>query len=105
MPCFVRPPVTRNSKAFAVATITAFISGFTNAPIVRVVWAKYPFDMLGALPNRGEQVTIEHDAIMEGLRIRDARATMRAMQRHLESGHRLFKANYGLWAGREPRRP
>jgi len=72
---------------------------------VRVVWAKYPFDMLGALPNRGEQVTIEHDAITEGLRKRDARATMRAMQRHLESGHRLFKANYGLWAGREPRRP
>lgn len=70
---------------------------------VRVVWAKYPFDMLGALPNRGEQVTSEHDAIMEGLRMRDARATMRAMQRHLESGHRLFKANYGLWTGREPR--
>jgi DNA-binding GntR family transcriptional regulator len=69
----------------------------------RVVWAKYPFDMLGALPNRGEQVIHEHEAIMEGLRARDARATMRAMQRHLEFGHRLFKANYGAWSGREPR--
>lgn len=69
----------------------------------RVVWAKYPFDMLGALPNRGEQVTREHEAIMEGLRNRDARATVTAMQRHLESGHRLFKANYGVWGGREQR--
>lgn len=70
---------------------------------IRVVWAKYPFDMLGALPNRGEQVSREHEAIMEGLRNRDARATVAAMQRHLESGHRLFKANYGAWSGREPR--
>jgi DNA-binding GntR family transcriptional regulator len=61
---------------------------------VRVVWAKYPFDLLGALPNRAEQVASEHDAIMQGLRIRDPRATTRAMQQHLESGHRLFKANY-----------
>jgi DNA-binding GntR family transcriptional regulator len=63
---------------------------------VRVVWAKYPFDMLGALPNRAEQVASEHDAIMQGLKMRDPRATMRAMQRHLELGHRLFKANYAL---------
>jgi len=63
---------------------------------VRVVWAKYPFDMLGALPNRAEQVASEHDAIMQGLRIRDPRATMSAMQRHLELGHRLFKANYAI---------
>ena len=61
----------------------------------RVVWAKYPFDMLGALPGRGEQVIGEHESIMEGLRRRDARATMQAMQRHLEFGHRLFKSNYG----------
>jgi DNA-binding GntR family transcriptional regulator len=60
-----------------------------------VVWAKYPFDMLGALPDRGKQVIGEHEAIMEGLRRRDARATMQAMQRHLEFGHRLFKSNYG----------
>jgi len=69
----------------------------------RVVWAKYPFDMLGSLPNRGQQVIGEHEAIMAGLRRRDARATMQAMLRHLEFGHRLFKANYGTWAGHEPR--
>jgi DNA-binding GntR family transcriptional regulator len=66
------------------------------------VWAKYPFDMLGALPNRAEQVASEHDAIMQGLRIRDPRATMRAMQRHLELGHRLLKANYALRATPDP---
>jgi DNA-binding GntR family transcriptional regulator len=63
---------------------------------VRVVWAKYPFDMLGALPNRAEQVVGEHATIMQALQARDARAATQAMQRHIESGHRLFKANYGL---------
>jgi DNA-binding GntR family transcriptional regulator len=62
----------------------------------RVVWAKYPFDMLGALPNRATQVADEHKVIMQALRERDARAAVRAMQSHIESGHRLFKANYGL---------
>jgi DNA-binding GntR family transcriptional regulator len=63
---------------------------------VRIVWAKYPFDMLGALPNRPEQVAREHDKIMQALQARDGRGAMRAMQAHIESGHRLFKANYGL---------
>jgi DNA-binding GntR family transcriptional regulator len=67
----------------------------------RVVWAKYPFDMLGALPNRAAQVANEHTAIMEALRARDARAAARAMQSHIESGHRLFKANYGLPTSRD----
>jgi DNA-binding GntR family transcriptional regulator len=70
---------------------------------VRVVWAKYPFDLLGALPNRAEQVASEHDAIMQGLRIRDPRATMRAMQLHIEAGHRLFKANYAVRAASDAR--
>jgi DNA-binding GntR family transcriptional regulator len=68
---------------------------------VRVVWAKYPFDMLGALPNRAEQVAGEHDKIMQALRARDGRAAMRAMQAHIESGQRLFKANYGLRTSRD----
>jgi DNA-binding GntR family transcriptional regulator len=71
---------------------------------VRVLWAKYPFDMLGALPNRAEQVVKDHEAIMEVLRARNARAAMQAMQKHMESGHRLFKTNYGLGISRD-RRP
>jgi DNA-binding GntR family transcriptional regulator len=70
---------------------------------VRVVWAKYPFDMLGALPNRAEQVAGEHEKIMQALRARDGRAAMRAMQAHIESGQRLFKANYGLNSSRDTR--
>jgi len=70
---------------------------------VRVLWAKYPFDMLGALPNRAEQVASEHEKIMQALRERDGRGAMRAMQAHLESGHRLFKANYGLSSSRDRR--
>lgn len=62
----------------------------------RVVWAKYPFDMLGALPDRGAQVVNEHTSIMQALRERDGRAAVRAMQSHIESGHRLFKSNYGM---------
>lgn len=65
---------------------------------VRVLWAKYPFDMLGALPNRGRQVADEHEKIMDALRAGDARAAMRAMQAHLETGHRLLKSNYALGA-------
>lgn len=70
---------------------------------VRVVWARYPFDMLGALPNRAEQVAGEHEKIMQALQVRDARAATQAMQRHLESGHRLFKANYGTATPRDQR--
>lgn len=62
----------------------------------RVVWAKYPFDMLGALPNRPKQVTGEHEKILQTLQAHDGRAAMRAMQAHIESGQRLFKANYRL---------
>jgi DNA-binding GntR family transcriptional regulator len=69
----------------------------------RVVWAKYPFDMIGALPNRAEQMAGEHEKIMEALQARDGRAAMRAMQAHIESGQRLFKANYGLASLREAR--
>jgi DNA-binding GntR family transcriptional regulator len=70
---------------------------------VRVVWAKYPFDMLSVLQNRAEQMASEHGAIMQSVRTRDPRATVRAMQRHLQSGHRLLKANYSLRAAPEPR--
>jgi DNA-binding GntR family transcriptional regulator len=68
---------------------------------VHILWAKYPFDMLGALPNRAEQVAQDHASIMEALRTRNARAAMQAMQKHMESGHRLFKTYYSLGMPRE----
>jgi DNA-binding GntR family transcriptional regulator len=81
--------------------------GYADLPqtlhFVRVVWAKYPFDMLGALPNRAEQVTDEHEKIMQALQARDARGAMHAMQAHIVSGQRLFRANYSLPSSRDMR--
>lgn len=61
---------------------------------VRVLWAKYPFDMIGSLPKRADQMVGEHDKIIQALVARDSKAAMRAMQDHIEEGYRLFKANY-----------
>jgi len=63
---------------------------------VRVLWARYPFDLLGAIHGRPKLVIDEHIAILEALRDRDARRAMRAMQAHVTSGHRQFKATYAL---------
>jgi DNA-binding GntR family transcriptional regulator len=63
---------------------------------VRVLWAKYPFDMLGAIPGRPALVLDEHAILIEALRERDARKAMRAMQAHITSGHRQFKATYSI---------
>ena len=63
---------------------------------VRVLWAKYPFDLLGAISGRPELVVDEHARVMESLRKRDGRAALRAMQAHISSGHRQFKATYAL---------
>jgi DNA-binding GntR family transcriptional regulator len=63
---------------------------------VRVLWAKYPFDLLGAIPGRPQLVLDEHAALIEALRKRDARQAVRAMQAHITSGHRQFKATYAI---------
>jgi DNA-binding GntR family transcriptional regulator len=63
---------------------------------VRVLWAKYPFDLLGAIPSRAALVLDEHAALIEALRKRDPRGAARAMQAHITSGHRQFKATYAL---------
>lgn len=67
---------------------------------VRVLWARYPFDLLGAIPGRPERVIDEHAAILEALRRRDPRQAARAMQAHIASGHRQFKATYVVESGR-----
>lgn len=67
---------------------------------VRVLWAKYPFDLVGAIPDRPALVLNEHAALLDALRKRDARQATRAMQAHITSGHRQFKATYSLEAPR-----
>jgi DNA-binding GntR family transcriptional regulator len=67
---------------------------------VRVLWAKYPFDLLGAIPGRPPLVLDEHAVLLDALRLRDARLALRAMQAHITSGHRQFTATYTLDPGR-----
>ncbi|HVY99774.1 MAG TPA: GntR family transcriptional regulator [Dongiaceae bacterium] len=67
---------------------------------VRILWAKYPFDLLGSIPRVPEYATTEHAEIIAALERKDARAAMRAMQSHIELGHQAFKAAYSL-SGRD----
>lgn len=67
---------------------------------VRVLWAKYPFDLLGAIPGRPQLVLEEHTVLLDALRQRDARLALRAMHAHITSGHRQFTATYTLEPGR-----
>ncbi len=68
---------------------------------VRVVWAKYPFDILGEWPNRAGQVAREHESILDALAASDADGAMQAMRHHIETGQNLFRANYDRVAARQ----
>jgi DNA-binding GntR family transcriptional regulator len=67
---------------------------------VRVLWAKYPFDLLGSIPGRPPRVLDEHAELIAALQEGDAKKATRAMQAHISSGHRDFRTTYAL----EPRR-
>ncbi|ROP83771.1 DNA-binding GntR family transcriptional regulator [Stella humosa] len=57
---------------------------------VRILWAKYPFDLLTVLPRRQFDVADEHRDILDALQARDVQAATRAMESHIESGWRAF---------------
>jgi DNA-binding GntR family transcriptional regulator len=62
---------------------------------VRILWAKYPFDLLAVMPNRQGEVIKEHQAFLDALAAGDTKAAIRTMQAHFESGQRGFKKQYG----------
>ena len=64
---------------------------------VRVLWAKYPFDKLTAMPNRLPGVAAEHETFLQAARAGDTRAALKAMQYHIENGWRQFKRNYPMY--------
>lgn len=64
---------------------------------VRVLWAKYPFDLVGVIPGRFERADAEHNAILAALTAGDPGKTRQAMQAHIESNWRAFKATYPLY--------
>lgn len=75
--------------------------GLANQPqtlhFVRVLWAKYPFDLLTSMPNRLPGVAAEHRQFLAAARAGDVRGALKAMQFHLENGWREFKRNYPLY--------
>lgn len=61
---------------------------------VRILWAKYPFEMLAVMANRLAEVNVEHKQFLDSLVSGDAKRVVREVQAHLESGHRKFKKYY-----------
>jgi len=53
---------------------------------VQVLWARYPFDLINAVPGRGREAAREHDDILRALAGGDATAAVLAMRKHIESG-------------------
>jgi DNA-binding GntR family transcriptional regulator len=69
----------------------AVVAPFQIEQFVRVVWAKYPFDLLGSIPGRPPRVLDHHAELITALQEGDPK---KAMQSHITSGHRDFKATY-----------
>jgi DNA-binding GntR family transcriptional regulator len=72
---------------------------------VRVLWAKYPFDLLSVMPNRTADVVAEHAALIDALAEGDAKTVARRLQAHIESGHRGFRKHYNAQSSESPRVP
>ncbi|MGE0715213.1 MAG: GntR family transcriptional regulator [Alphaproteobacteria bacterium] len=61
---------------------------------VRILWAKYPFDLLTVMPRRQFGVRDEHRAILDALNAGDRDGVARAMHDHIRSGWDLFRRHY-----------
>jgi DNA-binding GntR family transcriptional regulator len=62
---------------------------------VRILWAKYPFDLLAMMPNRQGEVIKEHQVFLDALAAGDSKGAVKAMQAHFESGQRGFRKHHG----------
>jgi DNA-binding GntR family transcriptional regulator len=63
---------------------------------VRALWAKFPFDLLTAMPGRLPRVQQEHAAFLDALARRDAKGAIRAMDAHIKRGWMEFRSSYPL---------
>jgi DNA-binding GntR family transcriptional regulator len=59
---------------------------------VQILWARYPFDLINAVPGRGNVAVFEHREIMKNLIASDVDGVTLAMRHHIESGWEAFKA-------------
>ena len=58
---------------------------------VQILWARYPFDLINAVEDRGTEAVKEHDEILQSLTSGDPSAAMLAMRKHIESGWSTLK--------------
>lgn len=58
---------------------------------VQILWARYPFDLINAVEERGKDAVREHEEILHALTSGDASAAMLAMRKHIESGWSTLK--------------
>ncbi|MDQ0393611.1 GntR family transcriptional regulator [Labrys monachus] len=63
---------------------------------VRILWAKYPLDMLSTMPGRPMRVFEEHAALLAALERRDPDEAVRAMEAHIRTGWDEFRSNYAV---------
>jgi len=61
---------------------------------VRILWARYPFDLINKLDRRVERASNEHREMLSAIIARDEAAMLSALRLHILSGWEEFKANY-----------
>jgi DNA-binding GntR family transcriptional regulator len=63
---------------------------------VRALWAKFPFDLLTAMPGRLPRVEQEHYVFLDALTCGDTKGAARAMDAHIKRGWVEFRSSYPL---------
>lgn len=61
---------------------------------VRILWARYPFDLINKLENRIDRASAEHREMLSAIIVRDEAAMLSALRTHIRAGWDEFKANY-----------
>lgn len=61
---------------------------------VRILWARYPFDLINKLDNRVERASSEHREMLSAIIVRDEAAILSALRLHIRAGWEEFKASY-----------
>jgi DNA-binding GntR family transcriptional regulator len=61
---------------------------------VRILWARYPFDLINKLEKRVDRASKEHREMLSAIIVRDEAAMLAALRTHIRAGWDEFKTNY-----------
>jgi DNA-binding GntR family transcriptional regulator len=61
---------------------------------VRILWARYPFDLINKLEHRIDRASVEHREMLSAIIVHDEAAMLSALRSHIRAGWDEFKANY-----------